>query len=451
MTSLLTLAGLVLGSAVLTHVLIVPVRRLGTALGLVDYPSWRRAHRDAVPCSGGVAIYLATAIGGAAVASFAGSLFSTPALASLAVAGLLTILLGVADDRFGLHAEKKLLGQILVVMLPMSGGLMLRQLHLPWGGDVELGLLAGPLTVFWYLGFINSINLIDGLDGLAGGIAAVVLGVMLLAVSPADPVAGLWTAVLLGSVLGFLRSNLSRSRIFLGDAGSMLLGLWLAGLSLGLAQHTPSVPWIAVTAMAVPILDTTTTIVRRVRRRVSIFRADDEHFHHRWLRLGTPAPRAVACLWLLSLAGAALGVAVTGIPSAAIVALGALAAVAIELAYTLPHGGRPTAVQAIRYLLWLPGAWQEPSPQARLAEVIEMQPYRTLRARGARASVPAAAAAAKPPAATATTAAAAAAMAGALRANPRPETAAPAARSDGNAEPAEQELDVVLATTEDTL
>lgn len=372
----LTLIGTALGA----HALMPLARRLARHHGLVDHPSWRRSQTEAVPCSGGLAVYLATLAGALVLLVVAGSPFEGRSLLALGLAGLATLVLGVADDRFGLHAEKKLLGQILVVSLPMASGLSLTQLALPGLGVVELGLLSGPFTLFWYLGFINSMNLIDGLDGLAAGIATIALGALAATLVGVDPVALAWVLLPLGAVVGFLRNNLSRDRIFLGDAGSMLLGLWLAGLAIGVSGSAPAAPGVAALAMLVPVADTATTILRRRRRRVSVFCADAEHLHHRLVRLGCPPRRAVAALCFLSLAGASLGNMAYGLAGAGIIALGAAAAAAIEFAYTLPRGGHPTAREAVAYLLGhgrLPGL--EPDEVGQLAEVIEMSVWRESR------------------------------------------------------------------------
>ena len=357
------LALTVLATVVLTQLLMPLARRAGLAWGLVDHPSWRRRQKLPVPCSGGLAVYLTGVTAGAGLLWWTGAPFGGGALLALALGGLGTIILGVLDDRFGLHAEKKLLGQILVVSIPMAGGLTLQQVALPGLGTVELGVFAGPVTLFWYLGFINSVNLIDGLDGLAGGISAIVAG------------------ALLGAVLGFLRDNLSDQRIFLGDAGSMLLGLWIAGLALGLAKTTPVVPGIVVCAMFVPVLDTFTTILRRWRRGVSVFRPDAEHLHHRLLSLGTSPIRATLCLWFVTLAAASGGALVLGAPSAGVIAVAAMAAAAIELAYTLQRDQHPRPGRVVGYLLGVHSSLHPHDPVRQLADVIEMEVYREKRER----------------------------------------------------------------------
>lgn len=373
------LALTVLGTVVLTRLLMPIARRAGVAWGLVDHPSWRRRQKLPVPCSGGIAVYIAGVLAGLVLTLWAGAPFASNALLALALGGLGTIILGVLDDRFGLHAEKKLLGQILVVSIPMAGGLTMQQVALPFVGTIELGVFAGPVTLFWYLGFINSVNLIDGLDGLAGGIVAIVAGTLLLAVHGADPVGALFVAALFGAVVGFLRDNLSHDRIFLGDAGSMLLGLWIAGFCLGLADKTPAVPGIAVFAMFVPVLDTFTTILRRWHRGVSVFRPDAEHLHHRLLALGQPPLRATLCLWFVTLAAASTGALVMGAPSAGVIAVAAAAAAAVELAYTLQHDRHPRLGRVLGYLLGAHPSLHPTDPVRQLADVIEMQVYREQR------------------------------------------------------------------------
>ncbi len=371
-----TLALTLLGSLVLTRLLMPAARRLGAVWGLVDHPSWRRRQKAAVPCSGGLVVYVVGVAAGLTLLLTVGPPFDPTALLALGLAGLGTVILGVADDRFGLHAEKKLLGQVIVVSLPMAAGLTLHHISLPGVGSLQLGLMTGPVTLFWYLGFINSLNLIDGLDGLAAGIVAVVLGTLLLGVVGVDPIGALWLVALLGAVVGFLRDNLSADRIFLGDAGSMLLGLWLAGLTLGLAQSNPALPVVAILAMAVPVMDTASTIVRRWRRGVSMFRPDAEHLHHRLLHLGIPPLRVTLCLWAVSAGASALAAVILGHPAAALLATSLWALAALEVAYSLQRDRHPSVRRVLGFLLGLTPTLWPADPVEALAEVIEMERYR---------------------------------------------------------------------------
>lgn len=366
-----------LAAVVATRLLMPVARRVGHQWGLVDHPSWRRRQKEAVPCSGGLAIYLVVAAAAAVLWITVGPAFDGAAILALGVAGLGVLILGVVDDRFGLHAEKKLLGQALVATIPMAAGLTLQTVWIPGLGIVDLGPTAGALTLLWYLGFINSINLIDGLDGLAGGIVTLVLAAMFIGVLGHDPVGMLWTAAFLGAVAGFLRDNLSAQRIFLGDAGSMLLGLWLAGLALGLGEATPSVPWLVLAAMLVPVLDTGSTIVRRWRRGASVFRPDAEHVHHRLLEVGVSPVRATVVLWSVTAAAAAAGLAGVVHWAAAIVAVVGMAVAFVELAYTLDREDDPSLPQVLGYIVGMRrhlDAVHEVT--SHLAEVIEIDTWR---------------------------------------------------------------------------
>lgn len=298
-------------------------RNLGFLTEIVDHPGYRRPHREPVPRTGGMAIFI----------SFFCALFflehvvlSTKLpwswLGILIGAGLGILALGVGDDRFGIHAEKKLYGQLAVIILLMVFGQRLDFVVLPLLGKVNLGGWAWPFTLFWYLGFINSMNLIDGLDGLASGIS-ILATVTLVAISlyVGETYNLLFAATLCGASVAFFYWNISNRKIFLGDSGSMWMGLVLGTLIMNLGQKVELSLPLMLAPMVVPIWDTGTTIIRRYRRRSSIFLADDHHLHHRLLRLGF-SPRGVVLCLLLVTSGAILfglsgylGMAWLGLPA----------------------------------------------------------------------------------------------------------------------------------------
>lgn len=277
-------------------------RNLGFLTKIVDHPGYRRPHREPVPRTGGMAIFI----------SFFCALFfveniilDTPLpwswLGILIGAGLAILALGVGDDRFGIHAEKKLYGQLVVIVVLMLFGHRLDTVVLPMVGQIELGGWAWPITMFWYLGFINSMNLIDGLDGLASGIS--ILGsvaLMVVSMAVGEMYNMLFASTLCGATVAFFYWNISNRKIFLGDSGSMWMGLVLGSLTLNLSQMVGISLPVLLAPMVIPIWDTGTTIVRRYRRRTSIFLADDFHLHHRLLRLGFSPRGAVICLLLVS-------------------------------------------------------------------------------------------------------------------------------------------------------
>ncbi len=277
-------------------------RNLGFLTKIVDHPGYRRPHREPVPRTGGMAIFISFFC---ALFFLENVILDVPLpwswLGILIGAGLAIIALGVGDDRFGIHAEKKLYGQLVVIVALMLLGQRLDTITLPLMGTISLGGWAWPFTLFWYLGFINSMNLIDGLDGLASGISilgSVALVVISLAVG--EMFSTLFAATLCGATVAFFYWNISKRKIFLGDSGSMWMGLALAILFLNLNRQTPIALPIILAPMIVPIWDTGTTILRRYRHRTSIFQADDYHLHHRLLRLGFTPGGAVLALLLVT-------------------------------------------------------------------------------------------------------------------------------------------------------
>lgn len=278
-------------------------RNLGFLTEIVDHPGYRRPHREPVPRTGGMAIFISFFC----VLYFLQKVILLTELpwswlGILFGAGVAILALGVGDDRFGIHAEKKLYGQLLVIVVLMIFGQRLDAVVLPGIGTLSLGGWAWPFTMFWYLGFINSMNLIDGLDGLASGIS-ILASLTLVAVSMAlgQIDSTLFSATLCGATVAFFYWNISNRKIFLGDSGSMWMGLALASLMLNLSRKTGVGLPVLLAPMIVPIWDTGTTILRRYRRRTSIFLADDFHLHHRLLRLGFSPRGAVLCLLLVTM------------------------------------------------------------------------------------------------------------------------------------------------------
>jgi len=282
-------------------------RNLGFLTDIVDHPGYRRPHREMVPRTGGMAIFISFFC---ALFFLENVILDVPLpwswLGILIGTGLAILALGVGDDRFGIHAEKKLYGQLVVIVALMLLGQRLDVIKLPLIGTFELGGWAWPFTLFWYLGFINSMNLIDGLDGLASGIS--ILGcAALVAISLAlgEMFSTLFAATLCGATVAFFYWNISKRKIFLGDSGSMWMGLALAIFLVNLNRHAPISLPVMIAPMVVPIWDTGTTILRRYRHRTSIFLADDYHLHHRLLRLGY-SPRGAVGTLLLATAGTTL-------------------------------------------------------------------------------------------------------------------------------------------------
>ena len=214
------------------------VRGASTAIGFVDNPDRRRKlHETPIALGGGIAVWLATWSGWLAglwslPAGAAGAAGSTLFYAGLAVASFLILAVGVVDDRFGMRGSHKLAGQLLVAVVLVASGLRVDALG-GFGVVVELGDFGPLLTVFWIVLVINAFNLIDGMDGFCGGVAFVTSVALALMAARADRTTdALIGLALAGALVAFLKDNLPPARIYLGDAGSMTLGLIFSALSI---------------------------------------------------------------------------------------------------------------------------------------------------------------------------------------------------------------------------
>ncbi|WP_072688175.1 glycosyltransferase family 4 protein [Rhodococcus marinonascens] len=324
-------------AAVVTYLATGAVRLLAVRSGAVAIPRERDVHVTPTPRLGGVGIYMgmlvALLFARELPALTRGFEFNSGISAAL-VSGLVIVLVGVVDDRWGLDALTKFVGQVTAAGILVVMGVSWFIIYLPFGdgGTIILDQLqAGLVTVAIAVVMVNAMNFVDGLDGLAAGLGLIsslaicVFSVGLLYdqggnVSAYPP--ALLAAALAGACLGFLPHNFQPARIFMGDSGSMLIGLMLAAIStsasgrislnaygardlLGLLS-----PLLLVGAvMFIPILDLLLAIVRRTRAGVSPFSPDKMHLHHRLLQIGHSHRRVVLLiyLWVGVLAFGAVG------------------------------------------------------------------------------------------------------------------------------------------------
>jgi len=307
------------------------VRYLAVRFGAIDRPSDRKVHPKPTPTVGGAAIWVAILAG-------LGTAYLMPAFRSIfavsseplgvALAGTVIMLVGAFDDIRDLPVPAKIAGQILAAGLLLLSGVQLVYFWFPGLGVVSLGPdLAVPLTLLWVLAVVNAVNLIDGLDGLAAGVVAIAAGAFFWYASPAgQPAFGgpspaaLLSLVAVGAAVGFLPYNFYPARIFMGDSGSMLLGLILAAATVSGVGKTDAptnvsdfaalaIPvGIPLLVLAVPLVDVILAIVRRMRRGRPVTRPDKEHIHHRLLEIGHSHRQAVLLMYLWSglIAGSAL-------------------------------------------------------------------------------------------------------------------------------------------------
>lgn len=280
----------------------VLVARVCRHYGLLDLPSGRHAHTLAAPRLGGVAIFLAFALV-AALLYHPTNPYESHVAVGLFAAGALTVGVMAIDDIRGLKPWPRLLAQTaaaLLIIFPGAHGMVIEVIHNPLASAMAAIVplpwwIALPFTWFWIVGMMNTINWVDGVDGLAGGvvtIAAIVMAAiswMLGQVSVA-----LLCAILAGATLGFLLLNWKPGALFMGDSGSMFLGLALATLAgVGGAKLATM-----LLLLGLPILDAARVIVRRVRRGHTPLHADRSHLHHRLLATGL-SERQVALLFYI--------------------------------------------------------------------------------------------------------------------------------------------------------
>jgi UDP-GlcNAc:undecaprenyl-phosphate/decaprenyl-phosphate GlcNAc-1-phosphate transferase len=282
-----------------TGLLTAALVRLAPRLGLLDFPGGRKSHEGAVPLVGGLAM------GVVFLACF--GIFRVDGEVSLWFGAAVAIVLacGVLDDHREVGSMTKFGFQILAAwVLVQFGGSTLAHLgDLLSAERLSLGVVAIPFTVFAIVGVMNAVNLADGLDGLAGGLALVATAWFGAAAALAGDGPALWVACLLaGQLIAFLAFNAplpgrGRALVFLGDAGSLFLGLVLAWLAIRLSMDPVAglSPITAVWILGIPLADTVALMLRRLLRGGSPFRPDTEHLHHLLLTrdLGRPAVTAL--------------------------------------------------------------------------------------------------------------------------------------------------------------
>jgi UDP-GlcNAc:undecaprenyl-phosphate GlcNAc-1-phosphate transferase len=288
-------------------VLLTPaVGGMARLLGVVDTPGGRRLNRSPVPRLGGLALFLGIFVPSLAFLPFGRE------TRGLLLGAAVAVTVGAVDDFRGLRWFEKLGGQLVAAGIPVWFGIWVDRFTFPLLGVHRLPEWAGaPLTVIWIVAIMNMVNFLDGLDGLAAGVSGIAgLTFSVIALSLAKPDAAILSAIVFGACVGFLRHNFYPARIFMGDSGALLLGFVLATISVqGLLKTAATVAlFFPLLVLAVPIVDTTFVVIRRLKHGERVFEGDQAHLHHRFLRRGFSQRRAAFTIWAwcLSLAAAAL-------------------------------------------------------------------------------------------------------------------------------------------------
>ena len=309
------------GTAVFTPVSIL----LAKKFDVLDYPRARKVHRQPLPRWGGIGLYAgffaAMVLLYLTLPSFKALLdFGSQELlkqfTGIIFGGSLVFILGLVDDKKSVLAPVKFCVQIIAAYVAMDYGVRISGLALPFfNGFITFPIIVGQIvTVFWIIGFMNTINLADGLDGLAGGIVAIAAGTFfvtallqsdtkLIFLSKQLMFAAVLAAALTGACLGFLLYNFNPARVFMGDSGALFLGFMLSAIStIGTLKTTAVMAlFIPITVVALPILDVALSIFRRMRQGMGLMQPDKEHIHHRLLSFGWTHREVVLLMYIFTL------------------------------------------------------------------------------------------------------------------------------------------------------
>lgn len=274
-------------------------------VGAVDRPNERKVStRDAMPLLGGLAV----ALGCTAGLMVATQLVEVPgmsrSLMGFGAGALVLVLAGVWDDRFEMRPIVKLVFQILAAAILVEAGYRIDLFSNPVTGEMIIVPLwiMWPVSITWIVGVTNAMNLIDGLDGLSSGVGAIIAGALTVICWQSGHWGGVSIGLaLFGALIGYLPFNFPPARIFLGDTGSLLIGLGLSVLALEGYRKTALLAFIVpLIALAVPLLDTALSILRRLRSGKGVFSADRLHMHHRLLHREGSHRSAVLLLYFLT-------------------------------------------------------------------------------------------------------------------------------------------------------
>jgi UDP-GlcNAc:undecaprenyl-phosphate GlcNAc-1-phosphate transferase len=225
---------------------------------------------------------------------------------------LLVAVLGLVDDLRGIGPGVKFLAVCAIALIPVAGfGIVLEGYSLPLLGSHQFGWAAYPITILWIAALANLVNLIDGMDALASGIVSIAaFSFALLAASFGRADAAILAAAICGATLAFLRHNYHPAKIFMGDSGSLALGFLLATVAVeGVLKTAATIALVApLLVLAVPILDTSFVVLKRLKYGRNPFAADQNHFYHRFMRIGLSQRQTAAYLhaWAALLAAWAI-------------------------------------------------------------------------------------------------------------------------------------------------
>jgi len=287
------------------------VARLARRVGALDPVQERGLASEPTPLLGGLAILAGVLVAGVLL------LPATTEMRGILGAALLITVVGLLDDLIDLPPQLKLLGQVAAGLICVLSGVRVDDFTFPFVGRVDLGDLGGPLTLVGLVLVMNVVNFSDGVDGLAAGVCAIsAVGFSVIAFDLGEDAAGILAACIAGAALGFLVHNFHPASVFMGDSGSNLLGLLLGAVIVEGSLKTNALIALIVplVILAVPFLDTGFVVAKRIKYRRPVYRADSNHFHHRFHRMGFSQRKTVLYLYAWTTTMTAIAVALRFIP-----------------------------------------------------------------------------------------------------------------------------------------
>lgn len=304
-------------SALLAYTTVPLAAWVGRRLGIVDQPGGRRRHQGVIPRTGGIALFLGFFL---PVAFLLVAPYTLPAewltwlpprndpnemrrLAALLAGSLFCVVAGFIDDRYELSSGPQYLVQFVAALIAIAGLIFIKHVNDPFGGGLLFGpdgfpwWIVWPLTIFWFMGMMNTVNWLDGLSGLVAGVTAIMCAVlalhMIFVAEPPQLSVALLPLALLGATLGFLPYNFAPARIFMGSSGSYLLGFAVAALGIMGGARVATVMLV----LGLPALDVAWLIFDRWRRGVSPGQGGRDHLHLRLADLGVREQTIVIGYW----------------------------------------------------------------------------------------------------------------------------------------------------------
>jgi len=320
MHNLVFYAIVALVGAAVTLVANRPARAISLRVGYVAQPDDRKVHQKVTPYGGGAAMLVGFCVAlvvADLIPSLRSVITSSHEMFGVLLATGVIFVIGVVDDFREMSAPAKVAGQFLTASILYFSGATMYQLKLPFAGFIVLGPSILPvITAVWVFALCNAINLIDGLDGLAAGIVAIASGTLCvyglrledLGLLPVTNVGPLIAALTCGICIGFLRDNFYPAKLFMGDAGALMLGLLMSASTMVIGGRTPPASGVTffffapllipVFILGVPLIDAVWAFVRRTASGQGFHTPDKNHIHHRLMRLGHGHRRTVIILWL---------------------------------------------------------------------------------------------------------------------------------------------------------